>query len=195
MKKLFVLALAAICVCSSNVFAQKTAENNPNNSCPNTNGCVRNNRAKSDKSARKAFNPFEGITLTAEQQTKLDALKAECKSGREACGNCDGCPRQASCNKNCKAGEKCAKTECPVATGNDKAVANLQQRRDCLNKVKAILTPEQYEVFLENIAVSRPAGHHGDKGKMARNGRKGHGMRHGSQCKAVSAQTDKAAKN
>lgn len=195
MKKLFVIAIAALCACSSTVFAQKPADNTATNGCPLNKECKRGDKVKCNKADRKAFNPFEGITLTADQQTKLDALKAECKAQREACKGRANCQQQANCNKNCKPGENCAKTECPVATGNDKAVANRQQRRDCLNKVKAILTPEQYEVFLENIAVSRPAGHHGDKCKMARKGCKGHGMRHGSQCKAVSAQTDKAAKN
>lgn len=196
MKKFFVIAIAALCACSSTVFAQKPADNTATNGCPLNKECKRGDKAKCNKADRKAFNPFEGITLTADQQTKLNALKAECKAQREACKGRANCPQQANCDKNCKPGENCAKTECPVAAGNDKAVANRQQqRRDCLNKVKAILTPEQYVTFLENMAVSRPAGHHGDKAKMARHDRKCHGMRHCSQGKAVSAQTDKAAKN
>lgn len=195
MKKFFVIAIAALCACSSTVFAQKPADNTATDGCPLNKECKRGDKAKCNKADRKAFNPFEGITLTADQQTKLDALKAECKAQREACKGRANCPQQTNCDKNCKPGENCAKTECPYA-GDKKAVANRQQqRRDCLNKVKAILTPEQYVTFLENMAVSRPAGHHGDKAKMARHDCKGHGMRHGSQGKAVSAQTDKAAKN
>lgn len=195
MKKLFVIAIAALCACSSAVFAQKPADNTSTNGCPLNKECKRGDKAKCNKADRKTFNPFEGITLTADQQTKLDALKAECKAQREACKGRANCPQQANCDKNCKSGENCAKTECPYA-GDKKDVANRQQqRRDCLNKVKAILTPEQYVTFLENMAVSRPAGHHGDKGKMARNGRKGHGMRHGDNGKAISAKTAKASKN
>lgn len=196
MKKLFVIAIAAICTCSSTVFAQKPADNTASNGCPLNKECKRGDKAKCNKADRKAFNPFEGITLTADQQTKLNALKAECKAQREACKGRANCPQQANCDKNCKPCENCAKTECPVAAGNDKAVANRQQqRRDCLNKVKAILTPEQYVTFLENMAVSRPAGHHGNKAKMARHDRKCHGMRHGDHDKAISAKTSKASKN
>lgn len=196
MKKLFVIAIAAICACSSAVFAQKPADNTATNGCPLNKECKRGDKAKCSKADRKAFNPFEGITLTADQQTKLDALKAECKARREACKGCANCPQQANCDKNCKPGEKCAKAECPVAAGKDKAVDDrMQQRRDYLNKVKAILTPEQYVTFLENMAVSRPAGHHGYKAKMARHDRKGHGMRHDHHGKAISAKTAKTSKN
>lgn len=195
MKKLFVIAIAALCACSSTVFAQKPADNTATNGCPLNKECKRGDKAKCNKADRKAFNPFEGITLTADQQTKLDALKAECKAQREACKGRANCPQQANCDKNCKPGENCAKAECPYG-GDKKDVANRQQqRRDCLNKVKAILTPEQYVTFLENMAVSRPAGHHADKAKMARHDRKGHGMRHGDHGKAISVKTAKASKN
>lgn len=195
MKKLFVIAIAALCACSSAVFAQKPADNTSTNGCPLNKECKRGDKARCNKADRKAFNPFEGITLTADQQTKLDALKAECKAQREACKGRANCPQQTNCDKNCKPGENCAKTECPYG-GDKKDVANRQQhRRDCLNKVKAILTPEQYVTFLENMAVSRPAGHHADKAKMARHDRKGHGMRHGDHGKAISAKTAKASKN
>ncbi len=69
-------------------------------------------KAKCDS---KCLNPFEGITLTADQQAKLDVLKS---------------------NKEARPDRR-------------------QMKREYLAKVKEILTPDQYVVFLENSFVNK----------------------------------------
>lgn len=104
----------------------------------------------------KGANAFEGINLTADQQSKLDALKADCKAKREQY----------------KADRKAAK---------DQARTDRKQaKRDYLNRVKGILTPDQYVVFLENIVVSdapkggpRPNGYHNGKGMKGKDLKRG----------------------
>lgn len=81
---------------------------------------------------RPCADPFAGINLTQEQQTKLTALREKCKTNRAAA---------------------------------DKARKDRFQQRDSimrvnkkqrLEEVKAILTPEQYVIFLENMLVANP---------------------------------------
>lgn len=110
------------------------------------------------KGDKACFNPFVGITLTADQQNKLDALK-QVPCGKDNKVDC----KKADCKK-----EDCKKTECK----GDKACARPDRRqgkRDYISKVKEILTPEQYVVFLENIVVNGPDM---NKGKM-HDGRRG----------------------
>ncbi len=76
-------------------------------------------------------NPFEGLNLTQEQQTKIDALKAECKT---------------RCDK-AKADKKERRAE--------RASQQRTNRADMLAKLKGILTPEQYVKFLENNFVNQ----------------------------------------
>lgn len=93
--------------------------------------CDKGDKAKCDKTKcdRKGYNPFEGITITADQQAKLDALKAN----RPDRNNNEG------------------------KTGKEARPDRRQIKRDYLAKVKEILTPEQYVVFLENSVVNAPA--------------------------------------
>ncbi|MDE6161587.1 MAG: hypothetical protein K2F77_08005 [Muribaculaceae bacterium] len=109
---------------------------------------------------------FEGITLTPEQQTKINAIKAERKQGMEAC--------------------RAEKKQARDAARKDRMDTRKQCRRDYLAKMKDVLTPDQYVVFLENMVVNRPAGprqggdktmmHRGHKGMKA-SADKGHGPR------------------
>lgn len=48
----------------------------------NTPNCAAPNCAPGEN-ARRCASPFEGLNLTAEQQTKLDALKSDCKASAE----------------------------------------------------------------------------------------------------------------
>lgn len=85
------------------------------------------------KKGPKAPNPFEGLNLTAEQQTKLDALKKECVQQKKAA-------------KEAKQADKAARKQ-------QAKEARAQQ----LAKIKAILTPEQYVTFLENNFLNKGA--------------------------------------
>lgn len=144
MKKI-VIATLALAACVGTTFAQQPAENK---AC-----CTTGNAQQCDVKGRKACapNPFEGLNLTAEQQTKIDALKAECKAGRE----------KAQADK--KADRQKQRT--------DRADARKAQRSEMLAKVKAILTPEQYVQFLENNFVNGDRAPQGAHGKFAKNDR------------------------
>ena len=105
---------------------------------------------KDGKKCDRAFNPFEGLNLTADQQAKLEALRPQ--------GKCDGSGKQ-NCDKK--------RDNCPL--NGDAKVDRRQAKRDYLAKVKAILTPEQYVTFLENMAVS---GHDKAPGKYKKDNRR-----------------------
>ena len=107
--------------------------------------CVKNRNC--ERGGRRCFKPFEGITLTQEQQTKLDALKAE-KCPRVSDCKKDDCKKECKADKqNCQANDRnCKGGKCDFKNG----------KRDYLNKVKGVLTPEQYVIFLENIVVNQP---------------------------------------
>lgn len=106
---------------------------------------------------------FEGITLSDAQK---DQIKALCeKRGQET--------KQ--------------RREDRAAKAKQGDSIRMAQKRQNLNDMKAILTPEQYVVYLENIVVSAPSDRHGIRdgrkdGKRHDNGRfdgnrhhKGHG--------------------
>lgn len=107
------------------------------------------------KRGAEAPNPFEGLNLTADQQTKLEALKKECKEARMA--KAETRQKQVQERKNVNREEaKKARTE-------------------ELAKIKAILTPEQYVKFLENSYLTGRHGKKGakDNGRLANNDRRG----------------------
>ncbi len=115
-------------------------------------------------------NPFEGLNLTADQQTKLDALKADCKARRQEA----------------MATAKADKEK--VKADRKKAMEGMRERvkgerTAMLAKIKDILTPEQYVQFLENNFVNGAdrgqrhgkdfKGPRGDKRKQAAKDRRG----------------------
>ena len=146
MKKIVIATLALVAGIGT-TFAQQPA--NTSACCPNG-----NNAKQCDVKGRKACapNPFEGLNLTAEQQTKVDALKAECKAGREKAQADKKADRQKQ--------------------RNDRADARKAQRTEVLAKGKAILTPEQYVQFLENNFVNGDNAPQGAPGKLAKNDRR-----------------------
>lgn len=164
-KKLLSLAIAAIAISSLaplSAFAQAPAVND---GCPASCDCKAPTKARKD---RKAHNPFAGVEgLTAEQQTKLDALRAERQKTREA--------RRAA-NRQARAERQKADS----ATRAARREARQADRNEYLAQVKSILTPEQYTAWLENMAFKadghKGRGFKGDrKGNRAdRKGRKGH---------------------
>ncbi|MDE6556528.1 MAG: hypothetical protein K2K55_06145 [Duncaniella sp.] len=116
---------------------------------------------------RQSPNPFEGINLSADQQTRLQAVRETAKMQRKAL----------------KA-EKEAKKSADRA---DRLAQMKKNRQDYLVQIKEILTPEQYVTFLENVYVQqapmfKKGGMHKgsmDKGKMAkRDHKKGSNGKH-----------------
>lgn len=134
-KGILSIAVVAASLFSFNAFAQdKSATpdccNTPAQCVNNAQACPGNPQACPVQ--RPCADPFAGINLTQEQQTKLTALREKCKINRAAA---------------------------------DKARKDRFQQRDSimrvnkkqrLEEVKAILTPEQYVIFLENMVVANP---------------------------------------
>lgn len=155
MKRFLTMALVAITLSASTAFAQTATDNSaePTNKEMRVKGDKKDRKDRKDKKDRKGkkdhknrkggkpcsgtcragkcdLNPFEGLNLTEQQQTELRQL---CDQQKEAC----------------KANFEARKEKKQQADS-----AMFAQRRaakaDRLNKIKAILTPEQYVQFLEN---------------------------------------------
>ena len=148
MNKKIIVAILGLCtiVATPAAFAQTSGNDNGKK------------ELKADKRGGKrgaeAPNPFEGLNLTADQQTKLDALKKECQEARKAKAEA----RKSQAQQRKDANKEAAKTA----------------RTEELAKIKAILTPEQYVQFLENNFVNA---RHGkkvakDNGRLSKNDRK-----------------------
>lgn len=145
MNKKIIVAILGLCtiVATPAAFAQTSGNDNGKK------------ELKAGKRGAEAPNPFEGLNLTADQQTKLDALKKECQEARKAKAEA----RKSQAQQRKDANKEAAKTA----------------RTEELAKIKAILTPEQYVQFLENNFVNA---RHGkkvakDNGRLAKNERKG----------------------
>ncbi len=135
-RKFLAIAIALVTLGSATSFAQEVC-GKKGRACQ-TQQCVDSQSATADN---KMYKPqkftdyaFEGILLTVDQQGKMDKLNADLKAKREACKN-----DTTACQKQCKGDRKC------------RGERRLQARKDYVNSVKEILTPEQYTTFLENI--------------------------------------------
>lgn len=118
------------------------------NACPQQTACTKDGACDSVCNPYQAV--FAGLNLTADQQTRLKAIN----DGR----------RQA-----CKANRNDARKQ--------KREARSQERRNYLNQVKSVLTPDQYVVFLENFVVEGPAARPAQgvrPGRISGNHHKGH---------------------
>lgn len=157
-KKVLSLAVLMASVFTFGSFAQ-TKSDNKDAACTKTE-CPA--KAKGDKAANRP-NPFEGINLTADQQTRLQAIREKAKAERT---------EQMAQKKAAKAEKKQAD-----ATARDARRAEMtKKRQDYLVQIKEVLTPEQYVVFLENCYVQQAPQGKASMGKHARfdkNGNKG----------------------
>ena len=132
MKKIL-LAVLVLAAATGSAFAQN-----------NTNAT--NNQQAQARGERKgpmmqAPNPFEGLNLTADQQTKLDALRAERRAEFE----------KARADKQ---KEKADKKADKMKAKADLRAKMKADREQMLAKIKGILNPEQYVKFLENYYVN-----------------------------------------
>lgn len=175
MKKIF-LTLAII-ASSMAAFAQTNATSDNSKACTEQN-CGADKKCDKDRNCSKAF---EGITLTADQQSKLAALRDNFQKERQ---------QKAEAIKDKKAdGNKqdLTKEQRMQMKKEHQAAAN-ERRQKYLADVKEILTPDQYVKFLENNFVFSSKQGHGPKkdmvkghsGKKNFNGdKKGHGPKGG----------------
>lgn len=170
MKKILVLATAAlISVTGMTAMAQtdKTEKQ-----CTKTEQCTKDKKEckarKGDKARRgdkagkdmrqgkgrkASLNNFEGVNLTDEQVVLIEQL-----------------------NQNTAAADSARRVQAKEqkSTDRDQAMkARKEAKRNYLNSVKSILTPEQYVVYLENIVVETPQQKAGRPGMQATKGQKG----------------------
>lgn len=159
-KKIFSTALILSALIGFNASAQDNA--------PEALKCDKKEQCKGDRPDAPRgprFNPFEGITLTAEQQSQLDAL----------CPQRNARPVAKECKKECKADTaKCDKKGKKGVRSERGKRPDKNMKAEYIKKVKEILTSDQYVVFLENLATQpQPAfgpRHHRHEGKGPRHG-------------------------
>lgn len=132
-KNIFAVAVLGISLCGLSAFAQVPAAKVAEKAKTETTA-VRNHPVKAKKS------PFDGINLTAEQKTRLEALKTQQAAER----------KQAMEQK--KAEAKAARQQ-KMAERAQRDSLKREAKLNDLHKIKEILTPEQYVTYLENIAV------------------------------------------
>lgn len=148
-KKILGLALMAMSLVAFNGMAQNSSSADNSVKQENIKG------KKADKQGRrdKAINPFEGLNLSDAQKSKLQQLDAKRQAERQ---------QQMQARKENKQRNDSAKLA-------DRRAA----KKSYLEEVKAIIGPDQYVVFLENMYVNGGGNGHGkafkqgkDKGKQ-----------------------------
>ena len=144
-----ILSLAVILASMGAISASAQTQETKN--CKNATECTKDANMKKGP----AFNPFDGLNLTEQQQSALKALKpdkSQCKSGDNA---------KKEKGKEMTQAEKQAQRK-------EAMEKRVQGRRDYLAKVKTILTPEQDLQFLENNFVDQSMKQAPGHGKMAK---------------------------
>lgn len=167
-KKVLSLAVLMASVFTFGTMAQTTATVSDNNktcteaSCPKADKAVKGQKGQKGNKDMKPNrpNPFEGINLTADQQTRLQAIRDNAKQQREAAKADQSKVEKGKLDKD----------------RADRRADFANKRKDYLGKVKEVLTPDQYVVFLENCYVQQMPMKQGHmaRGKMAKHdGKKG----------------------
>ncbi len=155
-KKVLGLALMAMTLVGFNGMAQDNSQNSKAQCCKSKTECVKGDK-QMKKVAREAKNPYEGLTLTDAQKSKLAALDSKRMSERKA--KMESMKAEAKADKSKIAADRKALME-----------ARKADRIEYLKEVKEIIGPDQYVVFLENFYVNG-GGQQG--GKAIRQGKDG----------------------
>lgn len=140
-KKILGLAVIAMSMVSFSSVAQNTKSNNcaPNADCPTVCQPCPTTPANCAPSKCDRHDPYKGLNLTSTQREKLNQLDAD--------------RRQARVDK--------AQLHKADRLRNDSL--RRADRKNYLEEVKAIVGPEQYVIYLENIVLDSPrvnGGHH-----------------------------------
>lgn len=135
-KSILALSIALVASLGISSFAQNANEGQKSN---------KQKKERNDKEAKPEKNlpnPFEGLNLTADQQAKIEALKAD--------------QQKAKAEKKQQKDEQKKADKQKKQDGMKAMVAERQQqKREYLAKVKGILTSQQYVQFLENAYVEQ----------------------------------------
>lgn len=167
-KNLFSIALLAMSLMAVPAMAKNNASANPsqqkecvstcNPTCKAAKGKKAekgNKAAKGKKEGRQAksnFNPYSGLNLTEAQQSQLRQLDQSRRSQRM---------------------EKAKVSKEQRATADSVRMAQrVKAKREYLDGVKAIVGPDQYVIFLENMYINGAPQH--NKAKAANHHPKGH---------------------
>ncbi len=150
MKKLMI-AMAAVAMTASMAFAQTDKKCCDKKDCTKTEQCAKDGKKCDKPCDKQRACEFEGLNLTDAQKEQIKAIKAEQKSKFQA-------DRQA------KQAQKAEKKE-----------ARQNARKEYLAKLKAVLTPDQYVQYLENVATRTDNGMKRDMRKMEGRFEKGKG--------------------
>lgn len=155
MKKLIVsMMLATALLAGGSIYAQNQTQGNTGATTQKGQKEWTKGEKKGDKKGGKKmgkegnkakFNPFDGIQLTDDQQQRLQVL-------RQGLG-----PVQLTPEQQAKIKENPNLTpEQKKQLKEERKAQKLQQKKNYLNGVKEVLTPEQYVVFLENVYLYAP---------------------------------------
>lgn len=149
------LAIAAMSFTAFSTMAQTTACNNTA-SCNNEQVCTANT-----KCPKGECNLFEGLNLTETQKAQLQKLNANRKASREQLAK--------------------ARKENKMRTDSAARADRRASKKQYLEEVKAIIGPDQYVTFLENVYINGVNGQRpGNKAAFAKENRgKAHAMRPG----------------
>lgn len=168
MKKIFVsMAFAAMMFAPLSVMAQtnNTANTATEKTCCKVDGNKKQKDGKKAKGEGRAEgekkekrNPFEGLNLTADQQTKIQQLNDKRKAERE---------KMMAERKAAKENGQAQKENAQKPSREEMAAKRQADKKAYLTEIQTILTPDQYVVFLENFYTNN--GKQGGKqmGKMA----------------------------
>lgn len=129
-KKFTTIALALVAALGIGAAAQTATPANGNQ--PRKARCEQQRPDRQNRDSVEMAVLFEGITLTPEQQTKIQTLRDNRKQ------------------------ERAAKAEQAKQQRADRRKQAVDMKRQRLADMKQILTPEQYVVYLENIVVNQP---------------------------------------
>lgn len=188
MKKL-VLSLAILVASSFTILASNDNKSNCDKNCKAGTECVKKDgKAIKKERGNKENRAFEGLNLTADQKTKLEALQNNFAKERQAAKLAKEAAKK---NKDSK---KNLTDEQKRQMKEEKNAKRLEARKQYLAGIKSILTPEQYNQFLENNYLSKGGskdskghgmkmqGKHGGKKMMNgnREGKKMNGKRDGN---------------
>lgn len=165
MKKV-ILSLAILVATSMASFASTDNKNdNVTSVCKSQTECPVNGVCTEKKEKTpKCCKAFEGIDLTAEQKAKLAELQKGCTADRDK-------------NKASKDKKDNLTKEQKKQLKAERRAKHLEARKKYLENVKSILTPEQYNKFLENSYLSSHHKKADMKSKGAKMHRKGDGKR------------------
>lgn len=150
------LAIAAMSFTAFGTMAQTTNNNNAVATCNNEQVCTANT-----KCPKGECNLFEGLNLTETQKAQLQKLNANRKASREQLAK--------------------ARKENKMRTDSAARADRRASKKQYLEEVKAIIGPDQYVTFLENVYINGGNGQRpGNKAAFAKENRgKAHAMRPG----------------